>query len=176
MRSLLLSLSCCLALTSVAQTAPQKLRVQISYEKAGRYMEQAVETIEAATVVSRVADVEYRAGQSVSMLPGFEAQKGSVFVAQIKSVNFNGEALKLMASPNPFTHSTTIDYFLPSDGKVNLWITDTQGKIVGQLVTDEAQTAGQHQIEWRPAALSDGIYLPIVESNQRRAVTRIIKR
>ena len=176
MRLLLLSLSCCLALTSVAQKAPQKLRVQISYEKAGHYLEQAVETIEAATVVSRVADVEYRAGRSVQMLPGFEAQKGSLFVAQIKTVEFNGEVLKLMASPNPFTHSTTIDYYLPSDGKVNLWITDTQGKIVGQLVTDETQAAGQHRIEWTPNALSDGIYLPIVESNQHRAVTRIIKK
>lgn len=176
MRLLLLSLGCCLALTSMAQTSSQKLRIQISYEKAGHYLEQAVETIEAATVVSRVADVEYRAGQSVSMLPGFEAQKGSKFVAHIKPVEFSGEKLKLMASPNPFTHSTTIDYYLPSDGKVNLWITDTQGKVVGQLVTDETQTAGQHRIEWKPSALSDGVYLPIVESNQRRAVTRIIKK
>ncbi len=111
------------------------------------------------------------------MLPGFEAQNGSTFLAQVKEVQVNGEpSLQLAAFPNPFEQSTTIKYFLPANGKVNLWVTDAQGKVVGQLLRDEDQSAGEHNMEWTPASLSDGIYIPIIEVNQQRAVSRIVKK
>ena len=177
MRLLLLLMACCSVLTSLAQSSVQKLRIQISYEKAGQYLEQAVETIEATNIVGRVSSVEYRAGQSVTMLPGFEAQNGSTFIAQIKNVEANGEtSLQLTAFPNPFEQSTTIKYYLPSDGTVNLWITDAQGKIVGKLVEAENQSAGQHTLVWTPTSLAEGVYIPIIEANQQKAVNRIVKK
>ncbi|WP_020601984.1 T9SS type A sorting domain-containing protein [Spirosoma spitsbergense] len=177
MRLLFLFMGCCLTLTCLAQQPQRTLRIQLSYENADQRLEQAVETIVATGRVGKTASVEYRAGQSVTMLPGFEAQQGSTFLAQIKAVQVNGEpSLQLAAFPNPFEQSTTINYYLPAEGKVNLWVTDAQGKVVGQLLRDENQSAGQHTMEWKPTSLSDGVYIPVIEVNQQRAVSRIVKK
>ena len=167
----------CLALYALAQTPKPSLRIQISYQNPGQYLEQAIETIEAVNTVGRSATVEYWAGRSVTLQPGFEASTGSTFTAAIKPVDANGERpLQLAAFPNPFEHTTTIEYYLPADGTVNLWITDAQGKVVGQLVQGENQPAGQHCIDWKAGTVSSGIYIPVVEANQQKAVGRLIKK
>lgn len=176
---LLLSATLCFYVqpSALAQTTPQSLRIQLSYEKPGHHLEIAVKTIEAVNTISKDNSVTYQAGNSVTLLPGFQARTGSVFAAIIRPVSFEGEvALQLKAFPNPFEQSTTISYYLPNDGKVNLWVTDVQGKIIGQLVRDENQSAGQHSMEWSPASLSEGVYIPVLEANQKRAVSRIIKK
>ena len=166
-----------LASSAFAQSPKQRLRIQINYLGSGQYLEQAVETIEATNIVNTSTTVNYNAGQSVILLPGFEAKLGSIFTADIKPVTGGGEfSLQLKAFPNPFEQSTTIDYYLPTAGRVNLWITDSQGKTVGQLVADENQSAGQHRIEWKPDSVGTGVYVPIVESNQQKAVSRIVKK
>ena len=177
MRILLLLTGCCLALTTHAQSPQQHLRIQISYEKSGQYLEQAIETIEATNTVNKTSTVEYRAGQSVSLLPGFEAKAGSTFTANVRPVSGSSEvSLQLNAFPNPFEQSTTIDYTLPADGKVNVWISDAQGKIVGQLIQDEVQSAGKHQIEWKPTSAGAGVYMPVVEHNQQKVTGRLVKK
>ncbi len=177
MKTILTLTGVCLSLVCLAQSPQKKLRIQISYEKAGQYLEQAVETIEAVNKVSSGTTVDYKAGQSITLMPGFEAKTGSLFTAEVKPVGGENEiSLQLKAFPNPFDQSTMIDYYLPADGKVNLWITDSQGKIVGQLVTDENQSAGKHQIEWKADAVNAGVYMPIVEANQQKAVGRIVKK
>ena len=59
---------------------------------------------------------------------------------------------------------------------MNLWIIDAQGKVVGQLVKEENQSAGRHQIEWKPQNLDAGVYIPIIEANQQKATSRLIKK
>lgn len=177
MRTIFTLIGCCLTLLSLAQAPKQALRIQISYEKAGQYLEQAVETIEATNTVGSVATVEYRAGRSITMLPGFEARTGGTFLANIKAVEGKDETpLQLTAFPNPFEQSTTIEYYLPASGKVNLWVTNAQGQVVGRLVQDEEMSAGRHQVEWKPNAIASGVYMPIVEANQQKAVSRLIKK
>ena len=179
MRLLLTIIGCCMGLLSVAQTTQQSLRIQVTYEKAGQYLEQAVATIEAVNMVKAFTIVEYRAGHSITMLPGFEAHRGSIFTATIKSIDIGkegGTKLQLTAFPNPFEHSTTIDYYLPADGKVNVWIMDAQGKIMEKLVDGENQPAGKHRVEWRPTAIDSGVYIPIVEANQQKASGRLVKK
>lgn len=178
MKFLLILVGCSLSLLSFAQTTPRSIRIQISYEKAGQHLEQAVETIEAVNTIGTRSTVAYQAGHSVSLLPGFQAKSGSVFTADIRPiVNASAEvSLQLKAYPNPFQESTTIEYYLPADGKVNLWITDAQGKPVGQLVKDEKQTAGMHKAEWQPVGLNTGVYIPTIEVNEQKAVSRLIKK
>ncbi len=179
MRFLLTLIGCCTTLMGVGQTVPQSLRLQVSYEKAGQYVEQAVATIEAVNKISASTTVEYSAGRSVTLLPGFEARTGSAFIALVKVADIGKEGdtkIKLSAFPNPFDQATTIDYYLPADGKVNLWITDSQGKIVIQLIQGEQQTAGNHRVDWNPKTISSGVYIPIVEANQQKAYNRIIKK
>lgn len=178
MRFLLILIGCSVSLLGLAQSKPQSLRIQISYEKAGQYLEQAVETIEATNKLGTATSVEYRAGRSVTLSPGFEARTGGTFVAHIKPVNGNGEApLQLAAFPNPFEQATTIEYYLPASGKVNLWVTNTQGQIIGRLVQDEEMSAGRHQIDWKPNnTVSSGVYISVVEANQQKATSRLVKK
>ncbi|GAB3749922.1 3-coathanger stack domain-containing protein [Spirosoma pomorum] len=165
------------SVVATAQTTQQFLRIQVKYEKAGRYLEQATETIEAVNVVKKSASVEYQAGQSVTLLPGFSAESGSTFAANIKAVNRKQETpLQLAAYPNPFDQSTTIEYYLPSAGKVNLNIVDSQGRIVGHLVQGENQEAGKHTIDWKPENAGTGVYFPVVEANQQKAAGRLVKK
>ena len=174
---------CLLTATTVLAQAPKNLRIQISYQGAGQHLEQAIETIEAANVVHPATTVDYQAGRSVTLLPGFEARSGSTFAAFIKPVSSSPSSvagsefpLRLSAYPNPFERSTMIEYDLPADGNVNLWITDTQGKIVGKLVQDEVQSAGRHYLEWTPTSVSPGVYIPIIETNQKRVASRLVKK
>ena len=169
----------CLLISSVvqAQMPKQELRIKVTYQNPGQYLEQAIETIEAINIVDKATTVEYRAGQSVTLQPGFEAKAGSTFTANVKPVSGSGERpLQLAAFPNPFEQTTTIEYYLPANGTVNVWITDAQGKVVGQLVQSENQTAGRHQIEWKAGTRTPGVYLPVVEMNQQKAIGRLVKK
>lgn len=167
-----------MALISVGQATQQSLRVQIAYEKAGQYLEQAVITIEATNTVGASTTVEYRAGRSVTMLPGFEARVGSTFTADIKPVDIGKEdaTLRLTTFPNPFDQSTMIDYYLPAAGNVAVWILDAQGKLIQKLVDEKSQAAGHHRVEWRPEGASPGVYIPIIEANQQKAAGRVLKK
>ena len=55
--------------------------------------------------------------------------------------------------PNPFTHSTTIEYTVPASGRVHLSVYDVLGREVTILV-DDIRHAGKH------AAIFDGTSLP----------------
>lgn len=177
MRILILLAGFCIHIHSLAQAPPKLLRLQVSYEKPGQYLEQAVELIEATNKVGLGMAAQYMAGQAVVLSPGFEARSGSSFIAEIRPVIESDElSLSLKVFPNPFEQSTLIDYFLPSDGKVNLWITDTQGKVIGKLIQNETQSAGKQQIEWKAESLNAGTYILVLESNQQKAVSRAVKK
>ncbi len=60
--------------------------------------------------------------------------------------------------PNPFNPATRIQYSLKSSGKVLLEIYNSLGELVNLLV-NENQDAGVHQIDWKADKLSSGIYI-----------------
>ncbi|GAB3576017.1 hypothetical protein GCM10027578_41060 [Spirosoma luteolum] len=177
MRGIILVVACLSAWAAHAQSPRQSVRIQISYEQGTRHLEQAVAFIEAVNTIQASTAVDYQAGRSVSLLPGFEAQTGSTFSAFIKPVAAENETpLQLAAYPNPFEQTTLIEYYLPADGKVNLWIMDAQGKPIRQLVDAQDQKAGKYQIEWKAESVSAGIYVPVLESNQQRTSSRLVKK
>lgn len=178
MKTLYLSILCLLpfAQSSFAQSVKKQL-VVIGHYDSGSHSEQATETIEATNTINHLNQVDYKAGRSITLLSGFEAKTGSTFTAVIQPIDVRGElSLQVNTYPNPFDYSTKIDYYLPADGKVNLWVVDANGKIVGQLVKEENQYAGKHQVEWKPQNLDAGIYIPIIEANQQKATSRLIKK
>jgi hypothetical protein len=59
--------------------------------------------------------------------------------------------------PNPFNPSTTIQYDLPENGKVNLAIYNTLGEQVANLV-DSRQEAGSYELRWNASNLASGVY------------------
>jgi hypothetical protein len=59
--------------------------------------------------------------------------------------------------PNPFTHSTTIEYNLEHAAKVELQIFNLQGQVIATQTQE--QDKGLQQVEWQPtSALPTGVY------------------
>jgi hypothetical protein len=59
--------------------------------------------------------------------------------------------------PNPFNPATSIQYFLPHDGRVRLEIIDIQGEIMDVLV-DGMVTRGDHLVVWNAVRKASGTY------------------
>jgi hypothetical protein len=63
----------------------------------------------------------------------------------------------LQNSPNPFYHSTTISYSLPSSTQITLSIYDITGRLVETLV-NETQEPGIRQVRWSRKSNPSGLY------------------
>ena len=59
--------------------------------------------------------------------------------------------------PNPFQHSTTIEYVLPAPTHVALTVYDLLGRQVRTLA-DEVRGRGRHQVQFDAAGLPSGMY------------------
>ena len=66
--------------------------------------------------------------------------------------------------PNPFTHTTTIEYALPASGQVRLSVYDVLGREVAILV-DGVQHAGKHASVFDATSLPSGTYLYRLEAS-----------
>jgi flagellar hook assembly protein FlgD len=71
--------------------------------------------------------------------------------------------------PNPFSSSTTIPYFLPFEGNVNLSVYNIMGEKIVTLV-DETQQSGQHNKIWDGCDkvncdLPGGVYLVCLKAS-----------
>ncbi len=55
--------------------------------------------------------------------------------------------LSMESYPNPFNAVTTINYNLPSDGKVNVSIYDIRGRLITEL-EDSYKSAGAYSVTW----------------------------
>lgn len=59
--------------------------------------------------------------------------------------------------PNPFNHETIIQYALPMESVVNITVYNTYGQVVDVLV-NQKQSAGIHQVRWNARDLAAGLY------------------
>ena len=77
------------------------------------------------------------------------------------------------AYPNPFNSSTHIRYSLDRDGFVTLKLYDLKGREVACL-TNEKQSAGNHQTVWDAEGEPSGMYLLRLNVDGRKRVTKLI--
>ncbi|MDP3150164.1 MAG: T9SS type A sorting domain-containing protein [Ignavibacteria bacterium] len=75
--------------------------------------------------------------------------------------------------PNPFNPTTSIDYDLPTDGKVTLKIYDMLGCEVKTLV-DEYQESGKYTTSFDAGKLSSGIYIYKIVSGSYSAQKKML--
>ncbi|MBK7143309.1 MAG: T9SS type A sorting domain-containing protein [bacterium] len=79
--------------------------------------------------------------------------------------------------PNPFNHSTTIDFSIPRRGHVKLTITNVLGRVVSTLL-DESLSSGKHSVEWNagPAGneFASGVYYCRLEYEGKRVGRKIV--
>lgn len=76
-------------------------------------------------------------------------------------------------TPNPFDTKTTIGFYLPNDGKINLSVYNINGQLL-DIVLDEKLQSGEHFIDFYPLKLSAGIYYYSVETNDEKLVKKLI--
>ena len=80
-------------------------------------------------------------------------------VTGVEFQNFVFEEYDLIQNyPNPFNSSTTINYSLPEDGKVQINIYDILGQKVTTLV-DGYSAKGKHFVKWEGKNVSSGIFI-----------------
>lgn len=124
-------------------------------------------------IITNNSIVEYEAKNNIELSAGFHAQQGCDFLATIKDCTTNSSLLtfsrtekptlstfednKVIVYPNPFIHTTTIDYQLAESGQVTISLFDISGKELQQL-TDAYQEKGVHQLKLNSENLEAGLY------------------
>ena len=80
--------------------------------------------------------------------------------------------------PNPFNPFTTLGYYLPEKGLVNMTIYDMLGNVINQLV-NEVQSSGYKAIRWNATdnqgqPVSAGVYLYAIEAGGFRQTKKMV--
>ena len=86
--------------------------------------------------------------------PDLFKQNNDERTASSEDVNNN---LSIENYPNPFNPSTTINYTLPEDGKVQIKVFDLLGREVATLMNG-FDSKGKHNVTWDGSNASSGIY------------------
>lgn len=76
--------------------------------------------------------------------------------------------------PNPFLHSTMVEYDLVKNCEVSLIILDQLGQVVKVLV-NERQACGKYQVQWEAGDLPGGIYYMRLMEGYHLSASKIIK-
>ena len=65
-------------------------------------------------------------------------------------------------APNPFHHSTTIQYNLSEDTEINLQIFSINGDLIKELAPKQWQTKGNYEYQFQPTANAGNIYFAVL--------------
>ena len=65
--------------------------------------------------------------------------------------------------PNPFNPTTTITFSVPEEARVRLTVFDVIGRRIAVL-TDQAYSAGAHELNWDASAHASGVYFYRMEA------------
>jgi|SRR5919202_2346351 hypothetical protein len=159
-----------------------KLRVTQRIFRGESRVSQAIETLIATNLVDRDAQGDFQAGKSITLLPGFNAEQGSTFTAQVKSCSceqgasfLEGGRLTLTAYPNPFVESTILRYRLTEASPVNLTILNQKGEQIDVLVNETSQEAGVYEFKYSNASLPESAYLYSLRTKKGVVTKRLIK-
>ncbi|MCK9204231.1 MAG: sulfatase-like hydrolase/transferase [Bacteroidales bacterium] len=75
--------------------------------------------------------------------------------------------------PNPFNHQTTVSFYIPETGPVNLAVTDLSGRKL-QVVVNQTLPPGIHKYTLDANHLTSGIYFIRLEFNNQRLVEKMM--
>jgi hypothetical protein len=76
-------------------------------------------------------------------------------------------------TPNPFEHSTSINYVLKKNADVLIQVNDIHGKTVATIV-NENKSAGSYTLEWSPENMPAGIYYLVLKTGESVDVKKIM--
>ncbi|MCF7920410.1 MAG: T9SS type A sorting domain-containing protein [Candidatus Cloacimonetes bacterium] len=75
--------------------------------------------------------------------------------------------------PNPFNPETTISFELAEKGRISIEIYNIKGQKV-EILTDEEQTVGEHQIVWNAGKMASGIYFLSFKTDTTRILQKLV--
>ncbi len=80
--------------------------------------------------------------------------------------------------PNPFNPSTTIQFSVPSEGKVKVKVYNTKGQLINTLANDTFK-AGTHRVNWNGMdsngkTVASGLYFYKVETNTKTITSKML--
>ena len=160
--------------------------------------------IESTGFVTQSGKASFLATSRIDFLPGFQANSGSNFVAEIipcvpatmavvveettvetSSIKESSSAIpvlktlepvtvSLKTQPNPFWDKTTIELALTKAQRINISVFSLLGSEVKVLVRDENLLAGTHQFTFEKADLSTGIYIVNVYNQTTNLSQKIV--
>jgi len=132
----------------------------------GGYTFNASDSITSSGYITGCTNMNFNAGKSVILYPGFKTQHGVVFCAEIadepckipKDKSKLSKSVELGIHPNPSKHKATLTFELMEASKINVVLTDIMGKPVMELLNNTNKEAGLHQINIDTSHLPVGMY------------------
>jgi len=124
-----------------------------------------VDKIVLTTNVDYLPDAEANEGPAETLTGGSAVELADATVARSLQLDQN--------YPNPFNPATSIRYSLPEAQIVTLKIFDLTGKAVDVLV-NEFQTAGVHEVQWAAEGLPSGIYFYQIQAGAFSGTKKLI--
>lgn len=81
-------------------------------------------------------------------------------------------------APNPFNPKTTVSYYLPEGGRVEVVVFDISGRMIARLV-DQTVAAGEHSVDWtgvdsRGSKVASGVYFVRMKTGRVVDTQRVI--
>ncbi|GAB3319827.1 hypothetical protein GCM10027299_12850 [Larkinella ripae] len=122
----------------------------------------------------------YKAGQAITLKPGFAARKGANLRATIAAPSLllgfeKVNSLTVEAFPLPFSDAITIEYYLPAAITTRHIITDISGKVFKSWVSEKPEITGAHKIRVEADSWSQGIYFYQIISEMGSKTIRLLK-
>ncbi|MBN1184031.1 MAG: chitobiase/beta-hexosaminidase C-terminal domain-containing protein [Bacteroidales bacterium] len=82
---------------------------------------------------------------------------------------------KHVSYPNPFNDYTSISYYLPESGKVDVYIFSIDGRMITKLYSGH-QMEGVNEVIWEPQGIQDGIFLYRISTNSGAVTGKMMYR
>jgi len=154
-------------------------------------------TANITTTVGNLAAKTYEASNNISSTgtvnsgivnfksPGIDLKNGftvsgGIFYAENVSCTSNKTAqtekglIEMGIYPNPVNQQANISFTLSEEQAVSIWVNDISGRLISTIIHKEVKTAGQHQISFKVANHSTGIYYVTVQANKDLMTEKMI--
>jgi len=110
---------------------------------------------------------------SVLTWPNFDIGKDTVSSVSTSNIGTLRQFALQQNYPNPFNPNTTINYSIPKNGLVKLYVYNILGQKVAELV-NQTMEAGNHYVNFNASNLASGIYLYRLESGNYVSVKKLM--
>lgn len=154
----------------------------------------ASEDLTSNLIIGTGTVASFRAGENVTLLPGFEIKKGGILEVKIEDCNtlpfveeyvdnrtseqVSQEPLNtsttLHCFPNPFQKSTVIEYQLTENTSIDMKLYNITGNLVQQIIKPQQQITGKHQLELNASNIPNGIYYLRMKAGKHFLVEKLV--